>query len=175
MVIRMPRTFNPETDQLQFTFDYNLSETEALRQLPDDPINIDVLRRIALWKINRIIHVQESTLDLLNQIKQADDLTIESELSRRAIEALVNSRGVRLPMASAFLKFIRPDVFPIIDARAYRAIYGQRIQGHQYSLPIYLDYARRIREIAGTLDMPLSEIDEQLYCFDRQHNGRINP
>ena len=76
-------------------------------------------------------------------------------------------------MASAFLKFLRPDVFPIIDVRAYRALTGSVIRYNSYNLDVYLRYAQRLREVARVLGKKLSEIDEQLYCFDRRYNGPI--
>ena len=169
----MTRTFDQKTDQLNYQFDHNPNETVKLRNLPLDPVDFPDLHRIALWKLDRIIGITEEALKLLNEIKNKDNLAIDSDLSRRAVTALVNCRGVRFPMASTFLKFIRPDIYPIIDVRAYRAIYGKQTQGHQYTLEIYLAYADKLREIADRTQRPLHEIDEQLYCFDKEHNGRI--
>jgi hypothetical protein len=43
-----------------------------------------------------------------------------------------------------------------------------------YTVEIYLAYVRRLREIADLVGKELSEVDEQLYCFDDQFNGTID-
>ena len=77
-------------------------------------------------------------------------------------------------MASSILKFLRPDIFPIIDVRAYRAIYGKKIYSSQNTIEKYIDYVKKINVISKSLDIDLNEVDEQLYCFDKEHNGKIS-
>ncbi|HEV2295662.1 MAG TPA: hypothetical protein VGR35_17575 [Tepidisphaeraceae bacterium] len=80
-------------------------------------------------------------------------------------------------MASTILKFLRPDIFPIIDVRAYRAVYGKKLHWRPDSvkrnIDLYLGYASDVERISNATGRPLREIDEQLYCFDLAHNGRI--
>ena len=76
-------------------------------------------------------------------------------------------------MASSILKFIRPDIFPIIDVRAYRALTGKKIYSSQYNIDLYVKYVEQLKEYADKLNRPLSEMDEQLYEFDKEHNGKI--
>jgi thermostable 8-oxoguanine DNA glycosylase len=42
-----------------------------------------------------------------------------------------------------------------------------------YSYKKYIEYAERLTEIAKSTGRNLREIDEQLYCFDTEHNGKI--
>jgi hypothetical protein len=77
---------------------------------------------VALWKLNRILDVLESVLQSLRKLKSTQPLHVDSVESRNALSELVACPGVGYPMASAFLKFLRPDTFPIIDVRAYRAL-----------------------------------------------------
>lgn len=137
-------------------------------------ISLDDLRRIALWKLNRVLNVPPEVLEQLRAVASAKGLSPESELSRSVLQALVACDGVGFPMASAFLKFLRPDVFPIIDVRAYRALTGTRLRYHAYNIDIYLNYVRRVQEIARVTGRQLFEVDEQLYCFDEKHNGAID-
>jgi thermostable 8-oxoguanine DNA glycosylase len=129
---------------------------------------------VALWKINRVLDVPESVLTALGAL--ARRRTRIDRRSRRVtdlIEALVRCSGIHYPMASAILKFLRPDVFPIIDVRAYRALTGRKLSRKTYSLQRYLDYADELERLAARLERPLSEMDEQLYEFDQDKNGRI--
>ena len=57
--------------------------------------------------------------------------------------------------------------------RAYRALYGKKIYYGQYSLEIYINYAKRIYAIRDKFNLPLSEVDERLYEFDKKYNGKI--
>jgi hypothetical protein len=77
-------------------------------------------------------------------------------------------------MASAFLKLIRPTVFPIIDVRAYRALTGKRLRYTQYTTELYLKYVDQISAIAAQRSVPLAIVDEQLYCYDKAKNGKID-
>ena len=168
-------TFDPGFHELNHTFDYNEDETEALKRLRDEhrPLTLDDLRRVALWKIDRVLEIPDTVLEKLKELAVAQALQFDSEQSREALELLVSCPGVGFPVASAILKFLRPDVFPIIDVRAYRALFGKRLRYASYSTGVYFDYARRILEISKQLDVPLHEVDQQLYCFDRDINKGI--
>lgn len=164
-----------DTDELNFKFNYNNVETKELNQLlnRNNNVTIDNLRRVALWKLDRILSVSHETMSLLNEIAVMTDLSIENEIVRKLLGQMVSEQGIGFPMASAILKFIRPDVFPIIDVRAWRALTGKKITYSQYSVDKYISYAKRIYEIAKNKNIPFNQVDEQLYCYDEKFNGRI--
>lgn len=166
--------FDVDTDSLDYEFDYNAVETTALRNRTYENISVDDLRRIALWKLDRVVDVPDSLLERLRRLATKVDLVADSTESREVIEALVQCDGIGYPMASAFLKFIRPDVFPIIDVRAYRALTGRRLRYNQYTTELYLRYVDMLKEIASRRNMQLAAIDDQLYCYDKERNGSIN-
>jgi len=174
MAERMIRIFDVDVDALDYVFDYNAVQTDALRARSYDNVSLEDLRRIALWKLDRVVDVSESLLAQLRALAGAEGLTADSEQSRQVLDALVACDGVGYPMASAFLKFVRPDVYPIIDVRAYRALTGTRLRYNQYSTDLYLKYVARVAEIARRCRMPLAAVDEQLYCYDKAHNGSID-
>jgi thermostable 8-oxoguanine DNA glycosylase len=167
--------FSPATDHLNYEFSYNPDETDFLKSSMKRraKISIDDLRRIALWKLDRVLNVPAETLQLLASIAATKGSKEGAVVSKKAIMSLVACEGVGYPMASAFLKFLRPDLFPIIDVRAYRALTGTKLRYDQYNLDLYLAYIQKIREIASATGRPFSEVDEQLYCFDKEHNGEI--
>lgn len=49
----------------------------------------------------------------------------DSELMQEVLTLLLNSRGMKLPIASTVLHFYYSEIFPIIDQRAYRELYGK--------------------------------------------------
>ncbi|MCD8543407.1 MAG: hypothetical protein LRY52_00635 [Sulfurospirillum cavolei] len=169
------KIFNLNHDTLNFNFEYNSNETELLSQLFANSSNITIenIRRIALWKLDRILNISDEIIQDLHKIAEDKSIRLTSELSLNTITALVNSEGVGFPMASTILKFIRPDIYPIMDVRAYRALYGKKIYYNQYSLDKYLNYTKQIYVIAQTLKINLNTVDEQLYMFDKIYNGKI--
>ena len=139
----------------------------------------DVVNQIVLWKINRMVDLDDKTLHLLfslrNDIKSVDSVNDSEEL----LEKLLKSKGMRLPMASTVLHFFNPDVFPIIDQRAYRELYKE-----EYSEPFALrkkidTYIKYVKDCFifynEKLDckIPFSEIDKYLYQKDKESGKRI--
>jgi thermostable 8-oxoguanine DNA glycosylase len=167
--------FNAEVDALNFIFSYNDTETTELHAQLNGSTSIteDDLRRVSLWKSDRVLSVSPETLQKLNELSTKEGVTLKDALAKEVIEKLVLSQGIGFPMASAILKFINPSVFPIIDVRAYRALTGEKPYYGTYSYEKYIDYAEKISALAKKLDRPLREIDEQLYCYDQKHNGEI--
>jgi hypothetical protein len=174
---RVFRQFNVDKDELKYSFSYNEGETEALRdhfKAIRQPTLGD-LRRVALWKIDRVLEVPDETLKTLAELARATKPALDGPLARETLSALVDCPGIGFPMASAILKFLQPEVFPIIDVRAYRALTGKKPNHHTYTVDVYFDYARQIAAIAGKKGMSLSAVDEQLYEFDKKHNKTIGP
>jgi hypothetical protein len=123
MVAATLRRYDAGSDQLSFEFKYNLKEKEKLNEIANRNGNVDIeiLRRIALWKLDRVLEVSCATLERLQSLATDDHLRANSEATQSLIMELLDCAGVGLPMASTILKFLRPDIFPIIDVRAYRA------------------------------------------------------
>jgi thermostable 8-oxoguanine DNA glycosylase len=169
------RKYIPNSDILNYTFSYNDQETTALHQRVNNNPEIDIndLRRISLWKIDRVLCVDDETIELLRQLARLENISVTDKLVKTIIDKLVNSQGVGFPMASAMLKFIKPDVFPIIDVRAYRALTGYKPYYSTYTYEKYVEYTKILTQEAIRLRRPLREMDEQLYCFDQKHNGKI--
>lgn len=172
---RTYRKFDRENDELNFEFTYNPDETAALHRQLNRKADIDMndLRRISLWKLDRVMLVSDETLSKLQELASAQNLMVTDDLAHDTIKGLVGSDGIGYPMASAILKFLRPDVFPIIDVRAYRALTGKKPYYGTYTYEKYCEYTTELQAIADAEHRPLREIDEQLYCFDDHHNGSI--
>lgn len=164
-----------ERDVLNFNFSYNEKETKALHAKLNGSKSIteDDLRRVSLWKSDRVLSVSKETLEALKELSAKKNVELREELVKNVIEKLVTSPGIGFPMASAILKFINPDVFPIIDVRAYRALTGEKPYPSTYTYERYMKYAEQLQELSKKLKRPLKEIDEQLYCYDRERNGKI--
>jgi len=169
------KKYDSSTDKLNFTFSYNDKETAELHAKLNgsNSITEEDLRRVSLWKSDRVLSVTQDTLDVLNKLSASTNVNLGDDIVKEVLEKLVLSQGIGFPMASAILKFINPDVFPIIDVRAYRALTGTKPYYGTYSYDKYIEYAKALTKIASATGRPLREIDEQLYCFDQKNNGAI--
>ena len=169
------KKYDGTKDKLDFSFSYNDKETAELHAKLNgsNSITQDDLRRVSLWKSDRVLSVTQDTLDVLNKLSASTNVKLKDDVVKEALEKLVLSQGIGFPMASAILKFINPDVFPIIDVRAYRAFTGTKPYYGTYSYDKYIEYAEALTNIATVTKRALREIDEQLYCFDQINNGAI--
>jgi len=58
-------------------------------------------------------------------------------------------------------RFIKPDIFPIIDVRAYRALTGKKPYYATYSYDEYVKYTKELMRLADLdSDRTLREMDE---------------
>lgn len=116
-------------------WEYNIQETADIETAikTNEPSDLDtamnIVRRIALWKLDRVISIND---EMLKKGVEFDEKTIETfpkdgdpwwEEVEKIIDELVGCKGIGLPMASTILHFYHPDTFLIIDQRAYRVIF----------------------------------------------------
>jgi hypothetical protein len=67
--------FNSTTDPLDYVFDYNAVETSALRERTYESLSLGDLRRIALWKLDRVVDIPESLLIKMRALADQEPLT----------------------------------------------------------------------------------------------------
>jgi hypothetical protein len=172
------KIFDVTKDKLDYDFRYNPEETSELKSIfseirENETLSINDLRRVALWKIDRVLNIPQEIILALSNLAKQKDLDIHDEKTKKVISDLLQCDGVGLPMASTILKFLRPDIFPIIDIRSYRAIFGKKIYSSQYSIEIYYNYIEEIYKIKEKTGLELERIDEQLYEYDKKYTGKI--
>jgi hypothetical protein len=157
-------------------FVYQKELTNELDHIED--INFDemMIFRIILWKISRYPDVKKFPFSELNQLAN-----IEAE-NFKACEAVLRKMlevgGIGLPMASTILRFRNPEVFPIIDRRAYRVVLEDKLKIYKSTkidkqIETYFGYIERCREISNKCNIPFNQIDRVLYLFDKEENKGI--
>lgn len=108
--------------------DYSEYIQKLINNNNDEKDFMSIINWIALWKTDRIIEFSNETKieEKLNMLKGKTKKDFEKNEYKDAKEAmkllLEDGRGIRLAMASTIMHFYNPEVFPIIDKRAYRAI-----------------------------------------------------
>ena len=83
--------------------------------------NRDIINKIVLWKMNRTPEVSDEVIDAIYSLSEiaSPEEAAQSERTREVVEKLLMSKGMKLPMASTVLHFYFPNLYPIIDQRAY--------------------------------------------------------
>ena len=102
------------------------------------------------------------------------------DLFNEVLQRLLETKGIRLPMASTILRFKNPDVFQIIDQRAYRFVYGfeLRLQDPnskkiiENQIQLYFKYLHDLKDISLKTGWKFSELDRILYLRDKEMNTK---
>jgi hypothetical protein len=100
------------------------------------------LEAIVRWKSERVVHYLIANGEA--KIRKALEVAAAPGApTRRAIEALMELRGVDLAIASAILSAIRPDLYNVLDYRTLEAL------GHaRHDIEFYVEYAAFCRRLA---------------------------
>ena len=169
------------TAELMDQYDYNADLTEKLDQLDVEDLDREKLYEIVLWKLNRFPVISE---ELIGQLKGLGALKNgEHKKAEALLKDLLSCRGIALPMASTILRFSNPQVFQIIDDRAFRVLtdgsgsYPAKPQpvtkGYlERSCEIYFVYLDKLCELQGVY-FPFEKLDRILYQMDIELGNSI--
>lgn len=172
--------------ELLSKYNYNKELTKELDGLHPQNLSKEILFKIVLWKLNRYPYISD---DLIKDLQAISDMENHCD-ARETIGKLLKTPGIRLPMASAILRFLKPDVFQIIDDRAYRALLPgepkyptkppKKITDkyiNKYidkSIDIYFKYLEKIHEISkSNPKFPFKYADRILYQSDIERENKI--
>lgn len=102
-------------------FNYQPELTSALDsiQLQGGNLSREQFYEIVLWKLNRFPVISDDLLKKLDALKGISAFDKESE---SLLIELLSAPGISLPMASTILRFLNPQVFQIVDDRAFRVV-----------------------------------------------------
>lgn len=138
--------------------------------------NKDIINEIVLWKINRRPRVEEDLIDAIYELEyiKSPKEAASSEMTKQVVTKLLCSKGLQLPMASTVLHFYFPNVFPIIDQRAYRELYGEDYPKTTVKtetlVSLYVKYIADCYDYQqkNCSDIPFAKIDKILYQLDKE-------
>jgi len=156
-------------------YNYQKGLTKELDKFKGDFDQAEI-NRLVLWKVNRYAKIPSELLVELNKIK--DLKPGQHRKAREVLEKLLHSnvRGVDLAMASTFLRFRNPHVFQIIDQRAFRVIYGEKMKGTgtpKEKTDKYFEYLDKLRKLCEKKNVAFEKIDRILYELDKEKNREL--
>jgi hypothetical protein len=145
-----------------------------------DEFNQEVINEIVLWKVDRYVSTQGSDwLSQLNEFKH--DTEVHKEKLTKFLNLVLSNKvgGVRLAMASTFLRFRNPNVYQIIDERMFRVVMRNRkgkknltdVRTIQDQINLYITYLDTLREVCNSKKIVFRHSDRILYQFDILKNG----
>ncbi|MFP4341649.1 MAG: hypothetical protein ACLFQO_14475 [Cyclobacteriaceae bacterium] len=163
-----------QEDEYMKNYNYQDRLTGKLDQLTGD-FDQAIINEIVLWKVNRYAQLDEESLQLLNRISKEDSL-MDTDLTISLLGKLLDTQGIRLPMASTILRFKNPHIYQIIDQRVYRVISQEELKLPSTimdQISLYLDFLERLREVCKTKAIPFFESDRILYEVDKKVNKNL--
>lgn len=168
-------------------FKYESSEHIEMRLTNVDDENVreeqDILNEIVLWKINRTVHISESTIELLKSfdyLKTPMDAVYDARV-KDLVSKLLLSKGIGMPVASAILHFYYKDIFPIVDQRSYRTLYGKDYPQYttknknQKYIDMYIKYIEDCYffNVEKCPDIPFNLVDKIFYQIDKEKKNKV--
>jgi len=164
-------------------YDYQPELTKKLDGLDATQLTEQTLLEIVLWKLDRYPQLDTS---LLKELKAVGHLKAKQHREAKdVLGKLLVSSGIRLPMASTILRFVNPDVFQIIDERAFRMlrpthksypdkpVVKTRLSAYvEKSSAIYFDYLDAMHEVVSER-LPFRLADRILYQLDIERDNKI--
>jgi len=153
------------------------SLTERLDAKKDIPFDQDMINEIVLWKVNRYVNVGNSSwLEDFNNLKDVPEIDDNNkEHIKEILKKMIDTNGIRLPMASTMLSFRNPRVFQIIDIRTFHVMYGdddvkKKVldANNDESIKLYFDYLVDLKKEKITF----CESDRILYQYDIEENKK---
>ncbi len=188
--IQLAENANSETLQCCLNaYEYQPIMTEILKEIePAEVFDQARINEIVLWKVNRYAELAKDALEAVDAVKALVHGEHKTEIAKKAMGALLRAGGVDLPMASTILRFRNPEVFQIIDKRAYRTAMGDELvlsvktksvkpepirRYINNRLDIYETYLEKLIEIEGITGIAFKDMDRALYVYDKKINGAL--
>ncbi len=168
-------------DRLSYISEQGIFSRVAKADKNNNQENKDIINEIILWKINRMPVIEDSVIEeIVNLPSKISPL--EASKSNKSYEIIVRllcSKGIKLPIASTILHFYYPNIYPIIDQRAFRELYKKEYPHHQKDCDklakLYLNYIKDIYEykIKNCPKISFKDIDKILYQIDKEKGNKV--
>jgi len=163
----------PSTEELQINdWKYQPKLTNKLDDYEGD-FDQDIINEIVLWKVNRYAGLSPYCLELINKIDK-NAIKLDHAFTGEILLQLLSQKGIRLPMASSILRFKNPNVYQIIDQRAFRFLTGKILEYPERDLNqqinYYLEYLDKLNEACKQFKMDFKLSDRILYRLDKIYN-----
>lgn len=164
-------------------FNYEPVLTSKLDSIgKNDKFSRSTFNEITLWKVSRYPDINNEIIDAVNELAQYDTLDEAINSLKSTLSLLLKAKGVRLAMASTYLRFRNPQVFQIIDQRVYRQV--QIWKGYsnielnvprkiEDQIDLYIQYLRDLRLMCEATGVEFFIADRIFYMEDKIDGNRV--
>ena len=174
--LRAAERYKGDLSRFVRAYEYQPELTTIVDRHAAAPWTQERVNEIVLWKVNRYVRLSSYVLRSLNAVRRLHPR--EHRQAAPLLATLLRTHGIDLAMASTLLRFRNPEVFQIIDRRAYRAVFGKPYRLY-FATPdatkqkTFFEYIDRLHELAESRNLPFRDMDRILYVFDKRMNGPL--
>jgi thermostable 8-oxoguanine DNA glycosylase len=124
------------------------------------------LAAVCRWKSSRAIqHIRANTH---HRVRAATAAAMTTSSERRRLEALLQLKGVSVPMASAVLMLLYPGRYGVIDIRVWQLLYAvgavsEKQGGVNFSLKNWLEFLVILRSLSSELGVTARAVERTLF------------
>jgi len=135
------------------------------------------LEAICYWKSARAIH--HIRTNSRAQIRSATRRALLTRSERRRLAALMELRGVSVPMASAILMLLDPRRYGVIDIRVWQLLHKlgtvtKKPKGVGFNFNNWYQYLMIIRHFSRKLHVTARDIERTLFVAHKKYQrGRL--
>jgi hypothetical protein len=130
------------------------------------------LEAVCRWKSARAIwHIRANTH---HQVRAATSAALATRGERQRIDALLQLRGVSVPMASAVLTLLHPRRYGVIDIRVWQLLHrigavNGNAKGTSLTRGNWLEFLSVLRALSSSLGAPARAVERTLFNVHRAH------
>jgi hypothetical protein len=124
------------------------------------------LEAVCRWKSARAIrHIRANSH---HRVRAATGAALATRSEQRRLEALLQLKGVSVPMASAVLMLLDPKRYGVIDIRVWQLLYAvgavsENQRGVHFSLENWLQFLAILRDLSSRFRVTARAIERTLF------------
>lgn len=172
----------------EYIYNYQEHLTNELDARGSDyAFTMDDIYKMTLWKVNRFPTIDDKEfLKKYNQLGSYTSLEESKTLTTEVLGILLGKQtcGVRLAMASTYLRFRNPHIFQIIDQRVWRQVqlFREEKDNTELKVPqpiteqinLYIHYLEDLRKLSEVHQVRFEDADRVFYLIDIEQGNKIN-
>jgi len=126
----------------------------------------DELAAVCRWKSARAIqHIRANNH---HRVRAATAAAMATSSERRRLEALLQLKGVSVPMASAVLMLLYPKRYGVIDIRVWQLLYAvgavsEKRGGTNFSAKNWLEFLVILRRLSSKLGVTARAVERTMF------------
>lgn len=151
-----------------YQYKYEPELTKELDNIGKRDFTCEDIFKMTLWKVARFPQIDDDMLEKLNSLSGCTQL--DKKLTRDVLDKLLSQKGVRLPMASTYLRFRNPNVYQIIDYHVWNQLYPERykeLTSNDKRIELYCKYLKRLKRQCEKDNVDFVDADRFYYEKDK--------